>query len=433
MDTIYALSSGNPPAGVAVIRVSGRDVRNAVEALAGTVPQPRRASLRSIRDRNGSILDEGLVLFFPGPNSFTGEDCVEFHVHGGRATVMAVLVSLSSLEGLREAEPGEFTRRAFENGRMDLTAVEGLADLIAAQTEMQRRLAHELAQGGLSSLYDGWAERLTRARAMIEAALDFADEEDVPVDVADEVAGEIAALRQAIAAHLEEATIGERIRDGFRIVLAGAPNSGKSSLLNALARRDVAIVSEEAGTTRDIISVEMDIAGYAVTVSDTAGLRETGAPVEREGIRRANQAIADADLVLHLVPADETNDKRLPANAATWIVRSKADLAGGVTGELRRISATTGEGINALIDDVRHHLETRFCLHGAALPNRTRHRNHLETCLRALDQARDIPSEAPELRAESLRLAGECLGRITGKVETEDLLDVIFAQFCIGK
>lgn len=432
MDTIYALSSGHPPAGVAVIRVSGLHARLAVETLAGSLPEPRRATLRALHAENGTILDDALVLFFPAPRSFTGEDCAEFHIHGGRATILAVLEALSSVDGLRQADPGEFTRRAFENGCMDLTAAEGLADLIAAQTEMQRRLARELSQGGLSSLYESWAARLTHARAMIEASLDFADEEDVPVDVADEVASEIEALHMAVAAHLADAEIGERIRDGFRIVLAGAPNAGKSSLLNALARRDVAITSEEAGTTRDILSVDLDVGGYAVTVSDTAGLRETEAPVEREGIRRATRAIAEADLVLHLVPVAESANELAETGPAVWIVRTKADLE-PVAVEERRVSVRTGEGLAELINEIRIHLTARLGSHISGLPNRTRHRNHLQTCLRALDQARNVPAQAPELRAEALRVAADCLGRITGRVDAEDLLDVIFGQFCIGK
>lgn len=433
MDTIYALSSGSPPAGVAIIRVSGSKAPLALEALAGTLPEPRRATLRTLRASDGTVLDEALALNFPAPNSFTGEHCAEFHIHGGRATIHAVLAALSSLDGLREAEAGEFTRRAFLNGRMDLTAAEGLADLIAAQTEMQRRLAQELSQGGLSALYDGWATRLTHARAMIEASLDFSDEEDIPVDVAHYVTEEIDALRDAISAHLAQASVGEIIREGFRIVLAGAPNAGKSSLLNALARRDVAIVSEEAGTTRDIISVDLDLGGYAVTISDTAGLRKTDSAVEVEGIRRANQAIAEADLVLHLVPVDASvQDVSPPEAGDMWVVRTKMDLF-RTKDFSRMVSTVSGEGMAELIDEIRAHLTERLGSNNGSLPNRTRHRNHLEACLRALGQARDLSRTSPEILAEALRAAGDSLGRITGRIETEDLLDVIFAQFCIGK
>ncbi|MGQ3296579.1 MAG: tRNA uridine-5-carboxymethylaminomethyl(34) synthesis GTPase MnmE, partial [Shinella sp.] len=260
-DTIFALSSGGLPSGVAVVRVSGPQSRDTIEGLCGRVPLPRRASLLPIRDRNDALLDEGIVLYFPGPNSFTGEDCVEFQIHGGRATVKIVLATLAAREGLRAAEAGEFSRRAFLNGRMDLVEAEGLADLIGAETEMQRRLAAEQASGGLSAVYDSWAKRLTHARAMIEAELDFADEDDVPGSVADAIWHDMHGLEQDIFNHLAEAKNGEIVRDGLNVVIAGPPNAGKSSLLNHLARRDIAIVTDVPGTTRDVLHVDLDLSG----------------------------------------------------------------------------------------------------------------------------------------------------------------------------
>ncbi|OJU86366.1 MAG: tRNA uridine-5-carboxymethylaminomethyl(34) synthesis GTPase MnmE, partial [Shinella sp. 65-6] len=306
-DTIFALSSGGLPSGVAVIRLSGLQSREVVARMCGTVPAPRHAALRSIRDRNGDVLDEGIVLFFPGPHSFTGEDSAELQIHGGRATVKAVLAALAEFEGMRAAEAGEFSRRAFLNGRMDLVEVEGLADLIAAETEIQRRLAAEQASGGLSRLYDSWAKRLTHARAMIEAELDFADEDDVPGSVASQIWDDMHALQQDILNHLADARVGEIARDGLKVVIAGPANAGKSSLLNYLAKRDIAIVTDIPGTTRDVLHVDLDISGFAVRLYDTAGLRETEDIVEQEGIRRTWLSMAEAHLVLLLSDDPDTD------------------------------------------------------------------------------------------------------------------------------
>ncbi len=298
IDTIYALSSGGLPSGVAVLRMSGPLADVVTSAVSGPLPPPRVLARRTIRDRNGLLIDDALVVYFPAPASFTGETCVELHVHGGRATVAAVLDLLSSFDGLRHAEAGEFTRRALANGKMDLAQAEGLADLLSAETEMQRRLAQELASGRHSALYDGWARRLLHARAMIEAELDFADEDDVPGSVSESVWADMANLVVEMERHLDAADISEVVRDGLKVVIHGRPNSGKSSLINALTGRDVAIVTDVPGTTRDVITADLVLNGFAIRLSDTAGIRETEDVVEAEGIRRAMSALAAADIIL---------------------------------------------------------------------------------------------------------------------------------------
>ncbi|MAA99003.1 MAG: tRNA uridine-5-carboxymethylaminomethyl(34) synthesis GTPase MnmE [Stappia sp.] len=442
-DTIYALSSGPVPAGVAVIRISGPATGFVLETIAGRCPAPRKAALCKLRaPGGGDLLDVALVLWFPAPASFTGEDVAELHCHGGRAVVAAVLETLSTFDGVRPAEAGEFTRRAFDNDRLDLLEVEGLADLIAAETEAQRRLAMSQAGGALGDLYDDWRARLTRARAMIEAAFDFADEDDVPDDVSEGMWAEVERLEGEIERHLDRSRGAERLREGLQVVLLGKPNAGKSSLLNALARRDVAIVAEEAGTTRDVIEVHLDLEGVPVTLVDTAGLRETEGVVEREGIRRALERAARADLALWLTAADDDQDAasappEAEAAREIWRVLSKVDLGSeGTENNERpsrhRVSVTTGEGLNALVADL-----ARFARDGASgvgdlVASRERHRVHLAAALAAIDDAR---SEARplELRAEDLRRASDSLGRIAGRTGVEDLLDVIFGEFCIGK
>jgi tRNA modification GTPase len=348
-DTIVALASGRPPAAIAVIRLSGPAAASCLEALSGRVPPPRRASLTRFRNpRSGEILDEGIALFLPGPASPTGEDGAEFHVHGGRAVVAAMLAALTALPGVRLAEPGEFTRRAFYAGRMDLAAVEGLADLVAADTEVQRRQALAQASGVLGARVGGWRNRILAARALAEASLDFADEDDVAADALEQARAEASALRDEIAAALVASTGGERLREGFRVVVLGPPNAGKSSLVNALARREVAIVTEEAGTTRDLIEVHLDLRGFPVVVTDTAGLREAAGRVEAEGIRRARSRAEEADLVLWLSPADapEAPPHDLPM-APMIVVRTKADLftagADAPTGGTNSVSANSHE------------------------------------------------------------------------------------------
>ncbi|RVI08859.1 tRNA uridine-5-carboxymethylaminomethyl(34) synthesis GTPase MnmE [Sinorhizobium meliloti] len=435
-DTIYALSSGSLPAGVAIIRVSGPETADALVRLCGTLPPPRIATLRTIRTRNGETLDSGLVLYFPTPASFTGEDCCELQVHGGRAVVSAILDELAATGGLRHAEAGEFARRAFQNGKLDLVEVEGLADLIAAETEMQRRLAIEQSGGGQSALYAGWARRLTHSRAMIEAELDFADEDDVPDSVSAMIWDDVGRLRQEIDGHIARAGLAEIIRDGLKIVIAGEPNAGKSSLLNALARRDIAIVTEVAGTTRDVLSVDLSLAGFSVKLFDTAGLRETDELVEREGIRRARQVIADADLVLLLSekPGYFRIDEVLPENVPVIRVATKVDRPSPSWAPSDAdifLSTRTGEGMADLLTALQSHFPDLAGRTALAMPSRKRHVDCLRQASAALE--RSLISSDLELRAEQLRQAGDALGRITGRVDVENLLDVIFSEFCIGK
>lgn len=437
-DTIFALSSGGLPSGVAVIRLSGPYSRETIVRLCCRVPLARRASLLPIRDRNGAMLDQGLVLFFPGPNSFTGEDCAELQIHGGRATVKAVLAVLADFEGLRAAEAGEFSRRAFLNGRMDLVEAEGLADLIAAETEMQRRLAAEQASGGLSALYDSWAKRLTHARAMIEAELDFADEDDVPGSVAAAIWRDMHDLEQDIVNHLAEAKTGEIVRDGLNVVIAGPPNAGKSSLLNHLAKRDVAIVTDVPGTTRDVLSVDLDLSGFAVRLHDTAGLRATDDVVEREGIRRTHLSMAQAHLVL-LLSEEPGNVWPLLDNLQSCPilrVRTKIDKADPSWPDDSAdvmISVKSGEGVEALISAIGRYLPDLEAGSALALPTRQRHVASLAEARAQIRLALESEEDSLDIRAEYLRLAGHALGRVTGRVDVENLLDVIFSEFCIGK
>ncbi|HEV7245555.1 MAG TPA: tRNA uridine-5-carboxymethylaminomethyl(34) synthesis GTPase MnmE [Shinella sp.] len=437
-DTIFALSSGGLPSGVAVIRLSGPASAQALQSLCGHLPQQRRASLQTIRNRNGEKLDEGIVLFFPGPNSFTGEDCAELQIHGGRATVKAVLATLDGMEGLRAADAGEFSRRAFLNGRMDLVEVEGLADLISAETEMQRRLAAEQASGGLSRLYDSWAKRLTHARAMIEAELDFADEDDVPGSVASRIWHDMRKLDQEILNHLAEARAGEIVRDGLKVVIVGPPNAGKSSLLNYLAKRDVAIVTDVPGTTRDVLHVDLDLAGFAVRLYDTAGLRETDDIVEREGIRRTQLSMAQAHLLLLLSPDDNPDWNAFIEDYVGPVVRvrTKADSRDASWPKPEAdviISVRTGEGIPELLHRLGRHLPDLDTGNALALPTRQRHALNLAAAREHIQLALSVPGPGLDIQAEYLRLAGQALGRVTGRVDVENLLDVIFSEFCIGK
>lgn len=358
-------------------------------------------------------------------------------VHGGRAVVSAILDELAAMDGLRHAEAGEFARRAFQNGKLDLVEVEGLADLIAAETEMQRRLAVEQSGGGQSALYAGWARRLTHARAMIEAELDFADEDDIPGSVSAAIWTDIGRLREEIDEHIARAGVAEIIRDGLKIVIAGEPNAGKSSLLNALAQRDIAIVTEIAGTTRDVLSVDLSLAGFSVKLFDTAGLRETDEVVEREGIRRARQVIADADLVLLLSekPSDFRLDEWQPGKSVPVIrVATKVDrpMPRWKTSEADVfLSTRTGEGMDKLLAMLQAHLPDLAGNTALSMPSRRRHVD----CLRQAGAAlvRSMEARELELQAEQLRQAGDALGRITGRVDVEKLLDVIFSEFCIGK
>ncbi|UHS62640.1 tRNA uridine-5-carboxymethylaminomethyl(34) synthesis GTPase MnmE [Agrobacterium vaccinii] len=436
-DTIYALSSGTLPAGVAVLRLSGSQAMVAMSMLTGgRLPAPRVAALRTIRNRNKETIDQALVIQFPAPHSFTGEDCVEIHLHGSKAVVDAVFTELDAIDHIRPAEAGEFSKRAYDNGKMDLLEVEGLADLLKAETEMQRRLAVEQTCGQLSALYDDWAYQLTRCRALIEAELDFSDEEDVPDSVADQVWVTVSRLKTEISDHLNAGGSSEIIRNGFKVALIGSPNVGKSSLLNAMSGRDIAIVTDIAGTTRDVISTDLDIGGYLVTIYDTAGLRDTDDVVEREGVRRARASAAEADLVLSLFETDsDAQQIDLASNVSIVTVATKTDLyPERCTAPYDLvISAKTGEGLVELKSLIRSHIETRVGVTHSLVPVRARHKKRLEETLNYVSDALNSEGMDLAVRSEYLRLAATSLGRITGRVDVEELLGVIFSEFCIGK
>jgi tRNA modification GTPase len=428
-DTIFALSSGPLPSGVAVLRISGSGCRSAGEALAGVLPRPREASLRSIRACDtGEVIDRGLVLWFPGPASFTGEDMLELHLHGSRAILAEVIRNLSKMPGLRAAEAGEFTRRAFLNDKMDLTEAEGLADLIEAQTEAQRRQALRQAGGALHRAAEAWRSELLDLMALIAATLDFADEGDVDAFPAAEVLGRIDTLSRSLGSALASARSGEIIRDGATVVIAGPPNAGKSSLLNALARRDVALVSPHAGTTRDVIEVTLDLQGLPVVFVDTAGLRETDDPVERMGIERTRARAEHADVILWL----SENETPPPRDMDHSIrVRTKSDLFGESSVDALPVSAQVGLGLEDLLSTIHAKLEALVT--GAELPLVTRERQRY-----ALEKAEGFLEGAtlgmpPELVAEHLRGACTALDVLVGRIDVEDVLGVIFGRFCIGK
>jgi tRNA modification GTPase len=450
--TIFALSSGRPPAAIAVVRVSGPCAGIALEKLIGRLPEPRKASLGRVRDpASGEVIDEALALWFPAPRSETGEDVAELQLHGGQAVIAGVLDALAMIEGCRPAEAGEFTRRAFENGRLDLTAVEGLADLIAAETQAQRRLAFRQLKGLIGDRAETWRRRLIEALASVEARIDFSDEADVPEDLLGPALYAAQQLRDEIAGVLADGRRGERLRDGLVVAIAGPPNAGKSTLLNRLARREAAIVSPYAGTTRDVIEVHLDLDGYPVTLLDTAGIRDSDEPVEQEGVRRARERAAAADLVLWVIDgsagglAVEDQPKNL-ANAEIWLVRNKIDRAdaSSYAGAGRHdtsesvfttsISALTGIGMEALTAALSAYAKTYFASTESAIITRARHRRALEETVAALDRAVALDhANDEELIAEELRSAATTLGRLTGRVDVEDILDVIFRDFCIGK
>jgi tRNA modification GTPase len=435
IETIFARSTAPGKAGIAVLRLSGPRAGAVLSDLTGrALPSPRMASLATFRDPgNGQAIDQGLALWFPAPASFTGEDVVEIHCHGSRAVVAEFYRILSETEGCRPAEAGEFTRRAFDNGRMDLTQVEGLADLLEAETAAQQRQALRQMEGELGRLYDSWRDRLVRSLAHVEAEIDF-PEEDLPGDMLEPVRKDVASLQKDISRHLADGRRGERLRDGFRIAIIGAPNVGKSSLLNALSRRDAAIVSDIAGTTRDVIEVHLDIEGYPVLLADTAGIRETLDPVEREGVVRSEQRMADADLVIEVLDARDPVSQ-VPGDDRHIRVLNKIDLAPDATvpeGGLA-LSVREGHGIGALIGAITDRLKLSDDNGGQSdLPlTRARHRQALERAMVSLDRFHH--AVLSELAAEDLRLAMREIGRITGSVDVEDLLDVIFRDFCIGK
>ena len=544
--TIFALSSGRGPAAIAVVRISGPRAGDALKALTGKIPTPRQAALGRVRDpASGDIIDEALILWFPAPRSETGEDVAELQLHGGRAVIAAVLAALARVEGLKPAEAGEFTRRAFENGKLDLTAVEGLADLVAAETQGQRRQAFRQMKGLLGNRAENWRQKLIRALALVEARIDFSDEADVPENLLAPALAMARELEAEIALVLADSGRGERLREGLVVAIAGPPNAGKSTLLNRIARREAAIVSPYAGTTRDVIEVHLDLQGWPVTLLDTAGIRDTEDPVELEGVRRARERAEAADLVLWVVDAREPiaaknaaakgaasdaaksspgtqqasppvipgreptgrraarpddrlrertrnpetdselgsfrvaasgrprNDESAPP---TWLIRNKIDLIQGVaqrnesnmsnierteagfypnkplknmvkneltprnesvstTNELEfSLSAVTGEGFDHLLAQLARQAERFLAGSESALLTRERHRHALEQVLAALRraQSRDVAARE-DLLAEELRIAATALGRLTGRVDVEDILDVIFRDFCIGK
>jgi tRNA modification GTPase len=442
MDTIYALSSSAGRAGVAVIRLSGPCAMAALREIAvGELPAPRQAALRLLRHpRTGIDLDRGIVLAFPGPGSFTGEDVAELHIHGGRAVVRSVLEALASCQGLRPAEPGEFTRRAFQHGKLDLTAAEGLADLVNAETEAQRRQALRQLRGELGALYERWRQDLMRALAHIEAYIDFPDE-DLPSSLAEQTKSTLSAVAAEIGRHLQDKRRGERLRDGISVVILGPPNVGKSSLLNALTGRPAAIVAATAGTTRDVIEVQLDLAGYPVTVADTAGLREAQDEIESEGVRRAKARAGEADIKILMVDAPVTQHmvERLAdlADDDALFAINKCDLLDHEPSAILYgrptfpISARTGMGIDRLLAALTEAVIERAGLSETPSLTRERHRLALDECLACL--ARALAAPAVELLAEDLRLAVRAIGRITGRIDVEDILDIVFREFCIGK
>ena len=485
--TIFALSSGRGPAAIAVIRISGARAGAVLRTLIGKIPSPRTAALARVRDpKTSDLIDEALILWFPAPHSETGEDVVELQLHGGRAVIAAVLEALSRIEGLRPAEAGEFTRRAFENGKLDLTAVEGLADLVAAETQGQRRQALRQLHGALGTPAEAWRERLIQALALVEAAIDFSDEADVKNSAHSNLLAPALAIARTleteITAVLADGGRGERLRDGMVVAIAGPPNAGKSTLLNRLARREAAIVSPYAGTTRDVIEVHLDLGGWPVTLLDTAGIRDTEDPVELEGVRRARVRASNADLVLWVVDAGDSagNETESPRKAGleppTWLIRNKIDLIEGTTQSnepkkqsigkseaianptksLRsmvnkelthkneliltkneseyNISAVTDAGFDELLRHLARQAEDFLAGSESTLVTRQRHRLALEEVLAALRRAQAPDAAGHEdLLAEELRIAARALGRLTGRVDVEDILDVIFRDFCIGK
>jgi tRNA modification GTPase len=446
--TIFALSSGRPPAAIAVIRICGPQAGLALERLIGRVPEPRLATLARVRDPlSGEAIDEALALWFPAPHSETGEDMAELQVHGSSAVIAAVFDALASVEGCRPAEPGEFTRRAFENGRLDLTEVEGLADLIAAEMPAQRRQAFRQLKGLIGDQAEAWRREIIKILALIEARIDFSDEADVPEDLVGPALFAAQQLRSKIAAALLHTKRSERLRDGMVVAIAGPPNAGKSTLFNRLARREAAIVSPFPGTTRDVIEVHLNLEGYPVTLLDTAGIRDSPEPIEQEGIRRARERAEAADLVLWVIDGSVSGGEVAGTTeninkSATWVVKAKADLAVDKlcisseslsTGSFF-VSAVSGAGIDALVDALTTFARDFFAATETAIVTRARHRRAFEDTVAALDRAlAHGAAGSEELIAEELRAAATTLGRLTGRVDVEDILDVIFREFCIGK
>jgi tRNA modification GTPase len=445
--TIFALSSGRPPSAISMVRVSGPQARAVLTSLAGKLPAPRMASRVLLHDARLQPIDDALVLWFPGPASATGEDVAEFHVHGGRAMLAALFAALAAFENVRAAEPGEFTRRAFENGKLDLTEAEALDDLIHADTDRQRRQALRQLKGLLGDKARDWRARIIEASALIEAGIDFSDEGDVPAELIAPALARIRSLLDEIQEALAVQGRSERLREGLVVAIAGPPNVGKSTLMNQLARREVAIVSPHAGTTRDVIEIQLDLDGYPVTMIDTAGIRETDDPVEQEGVRRARMRAEEADLVLWMIDADHVQAQHA-GSAPVWVVRNKIDLdaadlvsspqsdnglrkaAGGTD---FGISASRGDGVRELVTALVAFAQEYFGSGEGGLIGRERQRGLLQQTAVSLQCSIDVIAKGEELVAEELRTAAHFLGRLLGQVDVEDVLDVIFREFCIGK
>lgn len=438
-ETIFAFASGTSRAAIAVLRLTGPATRSSVEAIAGRVPEPRRATLATfINPVTGEKIDRGLLVYFPAPGSFTGEDCAELHLHGSRAVAAAMIGALTASGETRPAEPGEFTRRAFLNGKLDLAQVEGLGDLIEAETAWQHRQALRQMEGELGRQAGLWRQALIEASALVEAEIDFSDEADVPGETSRRITGILGPVARALESELAAAKAGELVREGLTIVIAGRPNAGKSTLLNALARRDVAIVSEVPGTTRDALEVALDLDGFRVTLIDTAGLRPTEDKIERIGVDRAVARAKAADLVLWLseidAPADPPPDF---CDGIAWSVVSKIDLCTGEARDLPSdrlcISAATGENLDLLLQEISGLAKARTFGGWGGLITRERHRLAFSAAAEALRRILDHPEAPVELIAENLRAARFSLERLTGAVDVEDILGDIFARFCIGK
>jgi tRNA modification GTPase len=450
--TIFALSSGRPTSAIAVVRVSGPEAGTALRDVVGAIPVARTAKRVLLRDRAGEAIDDAIVLWFPSPASATGEDVAEFHIHGGRAVLNALFAALSSIDNTRTAEPGEFTRRSFENGKIDLTEAEGLDDLVHADTDRQRRQALRQLQGLLGDRARGWRKELIVASALIEAGIDFVDEGDVPEDLLKPALEKIAQLRREIERTLATSAQGERLRDGLTVAIAGPPNAGKSTLLNRLARREAAIVSPHAGTTRDIIEVYLDLDGYPVTLIDTAGIRETDDPVEQEGVRRARDRAASADLVLWL-SADhsaEPDGSIVNGDVSLWLIRNKIDLSnpengGANLGQVEtkmeqraptrqfRISAARGDGVDELVAALTAFAGIWLGRGETGAITRLRHRSILRDAAASLVKAEALAGRGDELVAEEVRIAVHFIGRLLGRVDIDDILDSLFLEFCVGK
>lgn len=448
-DTIYALSSGALPSGVAIIRVSGPAAFESLNLFHVKHPPPRKAQLSILKDSKGQVLDQALVFSFPEPNSFTGENLVEYHCHGGPAVVTALLSELSKQSMTRLAERGEFTLRAYQNGKINLLEAEGLSDLINAQTENQRQLAMQHFGKWFTKKIDSWRETLLEMRAAVEADFDFSDEEDVPGSVAETISDKALHLADDIKNMLDDQSCGEIIRDGLKVVIVGPPNAGKSSLLNALARRDVAIVTNIPGTTRDVLSVSLNLEGQLVLVSDTAGLRRTDDKVEQEGIKRAMSALETAHLVLWLIPANQNiaQFEKPETEVPIWLIRTKSDITSEISDYessdpndgSQYISSRTGFGLTELTERIAR-FGPGLTTGGAKsiqsgerlLVSRHRHRLAFQDCVEALRKAGD-DTQPLEIRVEFLRVASDALGQVLGHIDVEEILGHIFSEFCIGK